>query len=83
MNEPKAQAITAQSPGEPHRTEPPQTLAEIVQLLHRARKLLPEPHPLEDREIAELHRRILALETAFENIHRKRERTDRTTSRRA
>lgn len=53
---------------------PDKNLSEIAKLLHQARKLLPEPPPIEDRQIYEIHRRILALEIETHNLAAKRQR---------
>lgn len=47
---------------------------EIEQLLRQARKLLPEPPPLEDQAIAQIHKRILDWERVVNNLRVKRER---------
>ncbi len=57
----------------------PETLFEIAQLLHQARKLLPEPPPLEDMPLRKLHQRLLSLETEFHNLAAKRQREARTS----
>jgi len=54
----------------------PQTLREISKLLHQARKLLPEPPPIEDMKIRRIHQRILSLEIDTQNLALSRERAD-------
>ena len=59
----------------------PETLLEISQRLHQARKLLPEPPPLEDMALRKLHQRLGSLEIDFHNLAVKRQREAGTQGR--
>ena len=60
----------------------PQILQEIEQLLHQARKMLPEPPPLEDPQIGKIHQRLLSLEIDTHNLAVKRSRETQGANRR-